>query len=203
MDNMLGIHPERKLPDYDSRQLRAHARINTGHEVRTGARTPGKVAIYATCYVNYNEPGIGHDLLKILDYNEIPAWLVEKEACCGMPKLELGDLAAVKELREKNIPPLAQLAREGYAILTAVPSCTLMYKQDLPLMFPADEDVQAVAAAMFDPFEYLTLRNRDGVLKTDFKQPLGGVSYHIPCHLRVQNLGRRPGKCCNRFPARR
>ena len=69
------------------------------------------MAIYATCYVNYNEPGIGHDLLKILDHNEIPVRLVEKEACCGMPKLELGDLQAVKELKEKNIPPLAKLAK--------------------------------------------------------------------------------------------
>ena len=74
---------------------------NSSHEVRDGARTPGKVAIYATCYINYNEPGIGHDLLKILDHNEIPVRLVEKEACCGMPKLELGDLPAVKELKRK------------------------------------------------------------------------------------------------------
>ena len=58
-------------------------------------------------------------------------------------------------------------------------------------MFPEDDDVQAVAAAMFDPFEYLMLRNRDGLLKTDFKQPLGNVSYHIPCHLRVQNVGQK------------
>ena len=136
MDNMIGIHAERKLPEYDSRKFRSNARVNTAHEVRAGAKPPGKVAIYATCYVNYNEPGIGHDLLKILDHNEIPACLVEKEACCGMPKLELGDLQAVKELKEKNIPPLAQLTREGYAILTPVPSCTLMYKQQLPLIFP-------------------------------------------------------------------
>ena len=61
----------------------------------TAQRTPGKVAVFATCYVNYNEPGIGHDLLKILAHNEIPYRLVEKEACCGMPKLELGDLEAV------------------------------------------------------------------------------------------------------------
>lgn len=58
-------------------------------------------------------------------------------------------------------------------------------------MFPDDEDVKAVAAAMSDPFEYLMLRNRDGLLKTDFKQPLGNVSYHIPCHLRVQNIGQK------------
>ena len=191
MDSMLGIHAERKLPEYDSHKFRATARINESFAVRDGARAPGKVAIYSTCYVNYNEPGIGHDLLKILEHNEIPVRLVEKEACCGMPKLELGDLDAVEQLKNVNIPHLVKLAKEGYAILTPVPSCTLMYKQELPLMFPDDEEVRAVAAAMSDPFEYLMLRNRDGLLKTDFKQPLGNVSYHIPCHLRVQNIGQK------------
>ena len=200
MDNVLGIHAERKLPDYDSHKFRPNARINPSHEVRDGDRTSGKVAIYATCYVNYNEPGIGHDLLKVLDHNQIPTRLVEKEACCGMPKLELGDLDAVKALKIRNIPPLAELAKEGYAILAPVPSCTLMYKQELPLMFPEDEDVKAVAAAMFDPFEYLMLRNRDGLLKTDFKQPLGNISYHIPCHLRVQNIGQKTREMLQMVP---
>ncbi len=86
---------------------------------------------------------------------------------------------------------LAKLAREGYAILTAVPSCTLMFKQELPLMFPDDADVKAVQEAMFDPFEYLVLRHKDGLLKTDFKKPLGKVSYHVACHLRVQNMGQK------------
>jgi Fe-S oxidoreductase len=75
-----------------------------------------------------------------------------------------------------------------------------MYKQELPLMFPADDDVQAVAAAMFDPFEYLALRNRDGLLKTDFKQSLGKVSYHIPCHLRVQNMGQKTREMLQSIP---
>ncbi len=201
MDNVLGIHAKRELPDYDSHKFRPNAQPNASHEVRDAARSPGKVAIYATCYINYNEPGIGHDLLKILDHNEIPVRLVEKEACCGMPKLELGDLTAVKELKEKNIPSLARLAKEGYAILTAVPSCTLMYKQELPLMFPQDEDVKAVAEAMFDPFEYLILRNRDGLLKTEFTKPLGNVSYHIPCHLRVQNIGQKTRELLQMIPA--
>jgi glycerol-3-phosphate dehydrogenase subunit C len=149
------------------------------------------VAIYATCYVNYNEPGIGLDLLKVLGHNDIPYVLVHKEKCCGMPKLELGDLDSVDASKRANTPVLAKYAREGYAILSAVPSCTLMFKQELPLMYPDDADVQAVREAMWDPFEYFGARRRDGLLKTDFPQPLGKVSYQVPCHSRVQNIGRK------------
>ena len=136
----------------------------------------------------------------MLEHNGIAWTLAEKEACCGMPKLELGDLKAVEALKNKNIPPLAKLAREGYAILTPIPSCTLMFKQELPLMFPDDADVAAVAAAMFDPFEYFILRNRDGLFRTDFKKPLGNVSYHIPCHSRVQNVGRKTAETLQLVP---
>jgi Fe-S oxidoreductase len=150
--------------------------------------------------VNYNEPGIGHDLVKVLDHNEIPFVIAEKEACCGMPKLELGDLEGVKTLKDINIPMLAKLARAGYAILAPIPSCGLMFKQELPLMFPDDADVQAVRAAMFDPFEYLVARSKDGLLKTDFQASLGNVSYHIACHLRVQNVGQKTREVLQMIP---
>jgi glycerol-3-phosphate dehydrogenase subunit C len=191
MDKTLGVAAATELPTYTSRHFREHSRRSLAWPVRNGARTPGRVAIFATCYVNYNEPGIGHDLTRILEHNEIPYEIVEQEACCGMPKLELGDIASVEKLKDINIPVLARYARDGYAILTPVPSCTLMFKQELPLLFPEDEDVERVADAMFDPFEYLVLRDKDGLLKRDFKTPLGKISYHIPCHSRVQNVGQK------------
>ena len=200
MEKSIGVHRDRHLPPYAPAKFRSRASASGGHPVRDGQRTSGKVAVFATCYVNYNEPGIGHDLLKILEHNAIPYVLAEKEACCGMPKLELGDLESVARLKEINIPVLARLARDGYAILTAVPSCTLMYKQELPLMFPEDADVKAVAEAMVDPFEYLVLRNRDGLLKTDFTKPLGKISYHIPCHLRVQKMGQKTRELLQMIP---
>jgi len=191
MDKTLGVAAATELPTYTSQRFREHSRRSLAWPVRNGARTPGRVAIFATCYVNYNEPGIGHDLTRILEHNEIPYEIVEQEACCGMPKLELGDIASVEKLKDVNIPVLARHARDGYAILTPVPSCTLMFKQELPLLFPEDEDVERVADAMFDPFEYLVLRDKDGLLKRDFKTPLGKISYHIPCHSRVQNVGQK------------
>jgi glycerol-3-phosphate dehydrogenase subunit C len=199
-EKVIGVDKEAWVPEYTSRKFRPNAAPSNPHAVRDGERTPGKVAIFATCYVNYNEPGIGHDLVKILDHNEIPHVLAGKEACCGMPKLEQGDLESVEKLMRVNIPQLARLAREGYAILTPVPSCTLMYKQELPLMFPDDEDVKAVRDAMFDPFEYLMARRRDGLLKSDFKQPLGKVAYHVPCHSRVQKGAMKTGEALKEVP---
>ena len=200
MQSVIGVHKERELPPYASRRFRSGFEESKEYSVKDGASTPGKVAIFSTCYVNYNEPGMGHDLLAILRHNEIPYVVVEKEACCGMPKFELGDLKGVDALKKQNIPVLARYAREGYAILAAVPSCTLMFKQELPLMYPDDADTVAVRDAMFDPFEYLVMRKKDGLLKTDFKQGLGKVSYHIPCHSRVQNMGQKTREILEALP---
>jgi glycerol-3-phosphate dehydrogenase subunit C len=192
MDGALGVHPEAWMPSLGEQRFRwGRAMNNTTFTAVNGQRTPGKVAIFATCYVNYNEPGIGADLIKLLDHNQIPYEIVEKEQCCGMPKLELGDLDSVEKSWHANIPVLARYAKEGWAIVSAIPSCTLMFKQELPLMFPQDADTQAVKEAMYDPFEYFIARHKDGLLKTDFKAALGKVSYHIPCHGRVQNIGRK------------
>ena len=184
MDGALGVHPQAWMPGLAPQRFRwGRAMNNPAFTAVNGQRTPGKVAIFATCYVNYNEPGIGEDLIKLLDHNEIPYEIVEKEQCCGMPKLELGDLKSVEAAWRANVPVLAKYAREGWAIVSAVPSCTLM--------FPGDADTQLVKEAMFDPFEYFMARHKDGLLKTDFKAALGRVSYHIPCHGRVQNIGKK------------
>ncbi len=200
LEKALGVHRERELPEYATRKFRSSIAESRPFAVKDGKNTPGKVAVFSTCYVNYNEPGMGHDLLAVLAHNEIPYVLVEKEACCGMPKLELGDLDSVAALKEKNIPVLARLAREGYAILTPIPSCTLMFKQELPLMFPDDADTRAVQEAMFDPFEYFVMRAKDGLLKKDFKAQLGKVAYHVPCHSRVQNMGQKTREMLEMVP---
>jgi Fe-S oxidoreductase len=200
MESTLGVDKKAWIPEYAPKTFPQLATVSTAWPVKDGDKTPGKVAIYATCYINYNEPGIGQDLIKILEHNQIPYELVDKEACCGMPKLELGDLESVAANKDKNIPKLAKLAREGYAIVTPIPSCTLMFKQELPLMFPDEADVQLVKEAMWDPFEYFIARNRDGLLNTDFKEELGHVSYHIPCHSRVQNVGKKTAETLKLVP---
>jgi glycerol-3-phosphate dehydrogenase subunit C len=130
LDAALHVHPDAWLPELAAKRFRWSAeKDDAAMPVVNGQRTPGKVAIFSTCYVNYNEPGIGFDLIKLLKHNGIAYTVVEKESCCGMPKLELGDLEGVEKHKNANIPVLAKYAREGYAIVSAIPSCTLMFKQ--------------------------------------------------------------------------
>lgn len=189
LDKALGVHPEAPVPAYHSRTFRKRFRAGGAAEPTAAGRTRGRVAIFATCYGNRNAPEIAEDLVAIFRHNHIEVALAPKERCCGMPKLELGDLEGVRALKEANIPVLARLVDEGFDLVAPVPSCVLMFKQELPLMFPGDPDVAKVRAAIFDPFEYLWLRHKDGKLETNFPNPLGKVSYHVACHLRVQNIG--------------
>ena len=100
-----GIHSESWLPEFSSRPLRSRLEqlpLDTPGE--PAGETKGKVALFATCYMNRNEPGPGEDLVAVFNHNGIPVTLAEKERCCGMPKLELGDLESVKAAKEAGRP---------------------------------------------------------------------------------------------------
>jgi Fe-S oxidoreductase len=191
LQGTLGVHAEAVVPDYSSRSFRATEakRKKPALTVEATPTTTGKVALFATCYCNRNEPSIDADLAAVFEHNGIPIHLAAQEKCCGMPKLELGDLKAVETLKNVNIPALIAMIDQGCDIVSPIPSCVLMFKQELPLLFPDDPLVQKVRAHMFDPFEYLWLRHKAGKLSTQFKKELGKVAYQVPCHLRVQNIG--------------
>ncbi|MCB1540735.1 MAG: glycerol-3-phosphate dehydrogenase, partial [Rhodoblastus sp.] len=201
LERAMGVHQKAWVPEYTTKKLRSRlAQLPADTKGEAAGRTTGKVALFATCFMNANEPAPGEDLVAVFTHNGIPVTIAQREKCCGMPKLELGDLEAVKRARDENIPVLAKLVDEGWDLTALVPSCVLMFKQELPLMFPDDADVQKVRAAFFDPFEYLMLRHREGKLKTDFRRGLGKVAYHAACHQRVQNIGPKTKEILSLIP---
>jgi Fe-S oxidoreductase len=190
LDKTLHVHPDAEVPEYKHPRARKKLRkLDATGDATPAGRTRGKIAIFATCYCDSVLPAVVDDLAAVFLHNDIPVKLVSKEVCCGMPKLELGDLASVKKYKDQNIPVLAHAVRDGFDLTAAIPSCVLMFKQELPLMFPDDEDVRSVQRAFFDPFEYLAERHAAGLLKTDFKASLGKLAWHVPCHQRVQKIG--------------
>ncbi len=195
-DKAASIHADAPLPTFYSRGLSKRVPREVGKTLvakaskeSAGRLTTGKVAIYVTCYGEHNEPEVVEDLIAVLNHNRVRVKILKEAHCCGMPKLELGDLHKVARMKDRNLPVFLSAIDEGYDILAPIPSCVLMYKQELPLMFPQDDDVKRVKSAFFDPFEYLMLRYKSGLLNTDFIHSLGKVAYHVACHQRVQNIG--------------
>ncbi len=191
MEKVIGIHADAPLPRFESNTARKrleHAPAAPARAEPT-AETTGKVAVFLTCYGNRNAPAVVEDMVAVFRHNDIEVRITGSEVCCGMPKLELGDLETVAKHREANVAALLPLVEQGYDLIAPIPSCVLMFKQELPLMFPEDERLAKIKRAFFDPFEYLMLRHKAGKLRTDFNEAIGKVAHHVPCHQRVQNIG--------------
>src|SRR5690606_2494155 len=137
LEKTLGVHREARVPAYHART--ADKRVPTdddGAAAVAAGPTRGKVAVFVTCYGRYNQPDMVEDLVAVLRHNGIPVRLLRGNHCCGMPKLELGDLDSVTRYARDNLPALAALAADGWDLLAPVPSCALMFRQELPLMLP-------------------------------------------------------------------
>jgi glycerol-3-phosphate dehydrogenase subunit C len=145
------------------------------------------VALFSTCLIDYHEGDIGRATLAVLEKNQVRVVRPEQQ-CCGMPFFEMGDIAAIIKKAEFNLKALKPWVERGYDVVVPSPSCSLMLKREYPHLVPT-EDCKLVAARTFDVCEYLMKLKKAGKLKTDFVASPGKIAYHIPCHLRDQNIG--------------
>lgn len=190
MEKVAGIHRDAVLPKFAGKSLVRRAKA-APPAVNSKAPAHGrKVALFATCFSNYNNPAIGEAALRVLAHNGVEAEVVYP-GCCGMPQLEQGDIARVAESARNAASVLVPYIERGYDIVALVPSCALMLKMEWPLIVPDDAAVRTLADHSFDIPEYIVdIARKDGL--ADGLKPLeGGVTLHLACHARAQNMGRK------------
>jgi glycerol-3-phosphate dehydrogenase subunit C len=197
MERTTGIHREKLMPTYYGRTFprwwRKHRpNVETAQAPREGVtvQMPLKVALLSTCVVDYNDPSCGTAAVRVLEHNGVEVVRPAGQVCCGMPFLDEGDLDTAQKLARRNVDAFAGLVADGYAVVIPSPSCSLMVREELPQLV-ADERTTALARASYDLDDYLYRLAREGRLKRDFKRRFGRVQYHVPCHIRVQNVGIR------------
>ena len=115
--------------------------------------------------------------------------IAEYPGCCGMPFLEQADLKRVAEQAEKVSAALMPYVEKGYDIIAMTASCGLMFKFEWPLIVPGHENVKKLSAATFDIDEYVVDIAKKHGLPEGMKPIDGGVSVHLACHARAQNMG--------------
>jgi len=185
-----GIHREAALPEFSKQTCRDMARRQS---VEVNVKAPAaarKAIIYASCFGEYNDPAIVLDTRAVLAKNGIDAEIIYPE-CCGMPQLEQGDVARVSGKAKSIALALKPYVDDGFDVVVPVASCALMLKFEWLLIEPEDANVKALAQATFDVTEYMVdIASGEGL--AEGLTPLdGGITAHIACHARAQNMGRK------------
>ena len=187
MEATIGIHRDKALPEYHGEAFEAW--FSTWKAKRGVVENPvAKVAVYATCLVNFHNPSIGKALVKVLDHNNVEVVSCQK-ICCGMPNVSTGDLREAIRKSNANIDVLGAFIARGYDIVIPSPSCSLNIRQEYAHTGTNKERAKAIAAHSFAAAEYLMKLHAEGALKCDFTGDAGEITYHLPCHLKVQNIG--------------
>jgi len=202
MERTVGMASERLLPPY------ARTRFSTWFRRRSAQRGPdpsvtgpsqGQVSVFPTCFIEYMEPAIGQDLVKVYERNGVSCSMPEGAKCCGAPWLHQGNVKEFVRSATTNVTALAREVRAGRDVVVAQPTCAYVVKKDYPLYLAGTSlaaDAALVAEHTSDPAEYLVaLHKGDGTsLDTEFPGRDSGevpdqVTYHVACHLQAQHIG--------------
>ena len=184
---LLGIHQEKLLPPFSSTPFPEWLNNHQKENPKPFSHKTDKVALFSTCFINYNQPEIGSAAVEVLEKNGVEISYPEQN-CCGMPYFDTGDIDTIRKKAWFNIQSLKASISQGMKIVVPMPTCSLMLKKEYTALFPG-EDSQWVASNTYDICEYLMKLNNEGKLDTNFRHNPGKIFYQIPCHLRDQNIG--------------
>jgi len=188
MEKTIGIHRDKALPKYCSETFVAWFKKHQKEKIQNSTGKNARVVFFYTCSVNYNYPDIGKEAVAVLEKNDIEV-ICPEQVCCGMPQLGSGNIKEATKNVDANVKALTEVVKAGYDIVIPGPSCSLMMKQEYPHLSSKAEEAQLISQHSFDICEYLMKLHREGKLNTDFKQSAGKIVYHVPCHIRAQNIG--------------
>ena len=180
----LGIHKDKILPEFHRERFEDWYRKQP-----PPSGDPNRAVLFSTCFINYNHPDLGRDTMEVFSRNGIALGL-PKQNCCGMPAMEAGDIELAKHLARDNVAALLPHVRAGRKVIAMNPTCSYMMRKEYAELLGTPE-ARDVAAAIMDPCEFLFQLKQEGKFNRDFRSTPGGVAYHVPCHLRAQNIGFR------------
>jgi Fe-S oxidoreductase len=184
LEKVVGVAKQRLLPDYAMERFSKWFRRQPRR-----ADVRKRVTLFPTCLVEYQQPAIGKDFVRICDRNDVGVESPDGLVCCGMPWLDGGDVDKFREHAERNVRLLKQAVDQGMDIIAPQPTCTYVLKKEYP-DYLGTQDAKDVAQHTYDPAEYLMAMKRAGELSTEFPgQKYETITWHAPCHLRAQNIG--------------
>ncbi len=187
MEMTLGIHRDKKLPEFAAETFEKWV-ARTGLP-KAPENPAAKVILFPTCFVNFYNTSPGRAAVSVLAKNRC-AIACPKQNCCGMPALDSGNVEFAREQARANVASMLPMVREGYKVAVLNPTCSLTMRLEYPSLLAGDE-VREFSGAIVDVHEMLWKLKSDGAFNRDFRSTPGRVAYHVPCHLKAQQIGFR------------
>ncbi len=199
LEKLAHVHREAELPKFHGKTFTARAKQATPAVNRDAPAHGRKAVLYATCFVNYNNPGIGEAARAVLARNGVETQVVYP-TCCGMPQLERGEIDKVAARARQIAAEFKPWIESGHDVIALTPSCALMLKFEWRLLLPGDEDIERLARATSDITEYMVDIAKNEGLAEGLKPLDGGVALHMACHARAQNIGAKAAEMLRQVP---
>ena len=183
MDAMFKIDRRRTFPSYSARSFEGWM----GRHETEQAAFPEQVAYFNGCYVNYNNPRLGKDLVKVLNALGVGVQLLEKEKCCGIAMITNGMKTEATKNANHNVKVLSKAVDKGLMVLTTSSTCTLTLRDEYPSLLAVDNSAVRDFVIMATRFIYERLeKGAELHFKPDFHKK---VAYHTPCHMEKLGWG--------------
>ena len=183
LDATLKVDKHRTFPKYSGRSFEAWLRKQADIQ----AAFPEQVAYFHGCYVNYNYPQLGKDLVKVLNALAVGVQLLDKEKCCGIAMITNGMSQQAASHARHNVAAIGRAAAEGLKVVTTSSSCTLTLRDEYPGLLGVENQAVRDSLLMATRFIYEKLEKGATLpFRTDFHKK---VAYHTPCHLEKLGWG--------------
>ena len=183
LDATLAIDHRRTFPKYSGRSFEGWLKRHSKEQ----ARFQEQVAYFHGCYVNYNYPQLGKDLVKVLNALGVGVQLLDKEKCCGIAMITNGMAREAAKHATHNVEVLGKAVAQGLKVVTTSSTCTLTIRDEYPELLKVDNAAVRDALLMATRFIYEKLE-KGATLKfrADYHKK---IAYHTPCHLEKLGWG--------------
>ena len=183
LDATMEIDHRRTFPKYSGRSFEGWLKRRSKEQ----AAFPEQVAYFHGCYVNYNYPQLGKDLVKVLNALGIGVQLLDKEKCCGSAMIANGMARDAARHARHNVEVLGKAVSKGLKVVTTSSTCALTIREEYPELLKVDNAAVRDSLLMATRFIYEKLEKGATLkFKADYHRR---IAYHTPCHLEKLGWG--------------
>ena len=183
MDAFLAVDKHRTFPKYSGRSFERWLK----RRAKEQASFPQQVAYFHGCYVNYNYPQLGKDLVKVLNALGVGVQLLEKEKCCGIALITNKMTKEATAHATHNVAVLGKAVEKGLKIIATSSTCALTLRDEYPQLLGVDNAAVRDSVLLATRFIYEKLEQGATLaFRKDFHRK---IAYHTPCHMEKLGWG--------------